>query len=122
MATNTDTSLQGYAFQVHQRDKFRCQYCGVDGTASFDVWLTLSEDHLLPKGHPDRENPDYRVTSCQFCNTADNHYFKHAEARGLTFDGKSRKELVAQRLPYVQATRQSYREFWEEHVNRRREP
>jgi hypothetical protein len=41
-----------------------------------------------------------------FCNTADNHYFRHAEKRGLKFDGLTPEELVAQRLPYVLATRE----------------
>lgn len=111
-----DDSLRGYAYAVHQRDGFRCRYCGLDGTASFAAWLSLSCDHLLPKGAPNRDNPEYMVTACMFCNTADNRYFDQAIARGLTFEGKSPDELVAQRLPYVERTRRSYQEFWLEHV------
>jgi Fe-S oxidoreductase len=111
-----DDSLRGYGFRIHQRDNFTCRFCGADGTQSFDTWLTLSCDHLLPKGHPERENPDYIVTACNFCNTADNRYFDHATERGLEFDGKTPDELVAQRWRYVQAVRQRYREFWEEKV------
>jgi hypothetical protein len=106
-------SLRGYAFAVHKRDQFKCRYCGVDGTRLFDTWLSLSWDHLLPIGHPNRDNPEFIVTACNFCNVADNQYFVHAEQRGLKFDGLSRDELVAQRKPYVMRTRQSYREFWE---------
>ncbi len=109
-------SLRGYAFAIHQRDRFTCVYCGADGTQSFDTWLTLSWDHLLPKGHPERNNPEYIVTACNFCNTADNRYFDHAEQRGLRFDLLERDFLVAQRLPYVLRTRQSYHEFWETNV------
>jgi 5-methylcytosine-specific restriction endonuclease McrA len=109
-------SLRGYAFPIHKRDNFTCRYCGVDGTKRFDTWLTLSVDHLLPKGHPNRDNPDYMVTACQFCNTADNRYFDLAEKRGLKFDGLTPDQLVAQRLPYVQATRDNYKKFWEENV------
>lgn len=115
MAKFTD-ALRGYAYSVHQRDNFVCRYCGVDGKRSFDVWLTLSWDHLLPKGHPSRDDPNFIVTSCFFCNVSDNRYFDLAAKRGLTFDGKSPEELVAQRLPYVVATRESYRVFWEEYV------
>jgi len=115
MTKYTD-SLRGYAFSIHLRDKFKCRYCGVDGTKSFATWLMLSWDHLLPKGHPNRDNPDYIVTACNFCNTADNRYFDLAEERGLKFDGLSPDELVEQRMPYVQATRRSYRTFWEEKV------
>jgi len=97
MATYT-VALRGYAFQVHKRDGFKCRYCGIDGTKSFDAWLTLSWDHLLPKGHPDRDNLDFIVTACNFCNTADNRYFEQAKKRGLKFDGMAPDELVAQRL------------------------
>ncbi len=111
-------ALRGYAFQVHKRDNFRCRYCGLDGAASFTTWLSLSWDHLLPKGHPQRDDPDFIVTACMFCNTADNQYFAHAAKRGLRFDGLTPDELVKQRLPYVQATRKSYEEFWLAHVKR----
>ena len=100
-------ALRGYAYPVHRRDGFRCRYCGLDGTSSFGNWLSLSWDHLLPKGDPRRNDPDYIVTACMFCNVADNRYFDLAEKRGLRFDGLTPDELVAQRLPYVEATRQS---------------
>lgn len=111
-------SLRGYAFRIHQRDNFTCRYCGVDGQVSFNAWLTLSWDHLLPKGHPNRDNPEYIVTACNFCNTADNRYFDQAIKRGLRFDSMTPAELVAQRLPYVQKTRKGYQLFWEEHVKK----
>lgn len=109
-------SLRGYAFPVHRRDDFTCRYCGLDGKKSLDHWLALSWDHLLPKGHPDRDQQDYIVTACSFCNTADNRYFDFAEQRGLVFDGKSPEEFVDQRKPYVMATRDRYRQFWVENV------
>jgi hypothetical protein len=64
-----------------------------------------------------RDNLDFIVTACRFCNTADNRYFDKAAKRGLHLDGLSPEELVAQRLPYVEATRQKYRDFWEEFVS-----
>jgi len=109
-------ALRGYALPVHQRDRFTCQYCGLDGTKAFELWLCLSWDHLLPKGHTDRDKHEYIVTSCMFCNVADNHYFLRARERGLRFDGMTREELVAQRRPYVDRTRQSYLEFWRDRV------
>jgi hypothetical protein len=109
-------ALRGYAFPVHRRDGFRCRYCGLDGTKSFGNWLSLSWDHLLPRGHAERDNLEYIVTACMFCNTADNRYFDLALKRGLQFDGLSPDELVAQRLNYVEATRRSYEEFWKDHV------
>jgi hypothetical protein len=109
-------ALRGYAYQVHLRDGFKCVYCGLDGKQSFSAWLSLSLDHLLPKGHPNRNDPEFMVTACMFCNVADNQYFVQAEARGIAFDGKTRHDLVAQRLPYVSRTRESYKSFWETRV------
>jgi 5-methylcytosine-specific restriction endonuclease McrA len=115
MAKFTD-SLRGYAYEVLKRDGFICQYCGLDGTKSFDNWLTLSWDHLLPKGHHNRDNPDYIVAACNFCNTADNRYFDLAEKRGLELNGLSPIELVEQRKNYVRLTRENYFNFWIENV------
>ena len=91
MAKFTD-SLRGYAYEIHKRDHFKCQYCGANGSKSFDIWLSLSWDHLLPKDHVDRDRPEFITTSCNFCNTADNRYFDLAEKRGLKFDGLTREE------------------------------
>lgn len=40
-------ALRRYALAVHQRDKFKCRYCGLDGTVSFTNRLSLSVDHLF---------------------------------------------------------------------------
>lgn len=115
MAAYTD-SLRRYSYEIHVRDGFRCVYCGLDGHESLSHWLTLSSDHLLPTGHPQRENLEFIATACQFCNCAANRYFDMAAKERLTFDGKSRAELIAQRLPYVMRTRQEYKLFWQERV------
>ncbi len=113
MTTYTDDSLRGYGHRIYERDNFTCRYCGVDGRTSFDVWLTLSVDHLLPKGHPLRDEEEFMVTACKFCNTADNHYFTKY---GFSFDGMTPDELVERRRKYVHAVRQQYCAFWEENV------
>lgn len=56
------------------------------------------------------------MTACLFCNTADNQYFAHAAKRGLRFDGLTPDQLVAQRLPYVEKTRATYHQFWEQNI------
>ena len=109
-------SLRGYAHPVHKRDGFKCRYCGLDGSESFENWIRLSWDHLLPTGHADRDNMNFIVTACMFCNIADNWYFKKAEERGLKFDGMIPEELVEQRKPYVLKVRKEYRHFWEANV------
>jgi hypothetical protein len=112
-------ALRGYAYPIHRRDGFRCVYCGRDGSSSFDDWLTKTWDHLLPKGHPQRDDPEYIVTACHFCNVADNRYFDKASQRGISFDGKTRDDLVALRKKYVFETRDAYRRFWEQRVRKK---
>lgn len=112
-----DDALRGYAHDVLKRDGFRCRYCGLDGKALFSNWLALSLDHLLPRGHPLRDDARFTVAACTFCNAADNRYFDLAASRGLAFEGLSPEELVARRSEYVLRTRAKYRQFWEANVN-----
>jgi hypothetical protein len=57
-----------------------------------------------------------------FCNTANNRYFDQVVTRGLSLDGLSPEQLVEQRLPYVQRTRDSYQAFWLEQVRTQEQP
>ena len=109
-------ALRGYAHSVLQRDRFRCRYCGLDDSASFANWLALSWDHLLPKTHPKRDDQEFIVAACNFCNTADNRYLERLVAGGFDFDKCSPDELVEHRRVSVQCTRAAYYEFWETHV------
>jgi hypothetical protein len=110
LANTYGDALRGYAHAVLKRDGFCCCYCGLDGKASFDNWLHLSWDHLLPKGHPQRDTPDYIVAACRFCNEAYNREVWDVE-------GKSPAELIAQKRGFVLAKRNEYRHFWEQKVS-----
>ena len=116
--TNFDDPLRDSSSEIHQRDNYVCRYCGADGKTSLDTWLTLTSDHLLPEGHPNRDNPDYIVTTCSFCNIADNRYFDKAKADGFDFNDPylTPAILVYRRIPYVQSIRQEYQDHWEEKV------
>lgn len=116
MPKKFDDALRGYAYAVLKRDGFRCRYCGLDGSTSFDSWLALSWDHLLPKGHRNRDNEDFIVAACNFCNTADNRYLEKLLACGFDFDVRSPEELVELRWSSVERTRKAYRQFWDDKV------
>jgi hypothetical protein len=102
-------ALRGYAHTVLKRDGFTCRYCGLDGTI-WPNWLYLSWDHLLPVGHPLRNDPICIVAACRFCNEASNR-------TKWSVEGKSADELVAQKKPIVLAVREQYRAFWLAEVN-----
>jgi len=72
----------------------------------------LSEDHLLPKGHPRREDPDYKVTACRFCNEA-------ANRTSYDVAGKTPAEIVAMKKEAISRVREAYRQFWQENVEGR---
>jgi hypothetical protein len=108
--TRFDDALRGYAAKVLERDDWVCRYCGLDGK-QWPNWLYLSEDHLLPPGHPRRNEGRFRVACCRFCNEASNRTQWDVE-------GKTPEELVAQKRPTVLARREEYRRWWEEHVKK----
>lgn len=107
MPSYTD-ALRGYAHRVHRRDGFTCVYCGWDGT-QWPNWLYLSWDHLLPKGHPDRDNERYIVTACRICNE-----FRNRTA--FDVEGKTPGQIVAMKKRAISERRHEYRAFWEERV------
>jgi 5-methylcytosine-specific restriction endonuclease McrA len=49
--------------RILARDRFRCQYCGVKGTA-FD----LTVDHILPRSRGGRTEPANLCAACKPCN------------------------------------------------------
>jgi hypothetical protein len=104
-------ALRGYAHPIHRRDGFRCVYCGWDGSV-WPNWLFLCQDHLRPVGHPQRNDPAYIVTACQFCNYACNRQW---------FEGDSPEQVVERRREAVLVVREAYREFWQSNVAQARE-
>jgi 5-methylcytosine-specific restriction endonuclease McrA len=49
--------------RVLARDRFRCQYCGVKGTA-----FELTLDHILPRSRGGRAEADNLCAACKPCN------------------------------------------------------
>jgi hypothetical protein len=111
-----DDALRGYAYPSTSAMASAAATAASTAPSPSRAGSPLSWDHLLPKGDARRDDLEYIVTSCMFCNVADNRYFDLAEKRGLHFDGLTPDEPVAHRLQYVQATRERYREFWTANV------
>lgn len=49
--------------RILMRDKFRCQYCGLRGTA-----FELTLDHIMPRSKGGRSVPENLVACCKPCN------------------------------------------------------
>jgi hypothetical protein len=59
-----------------------CAYCGMDLAGTYQAWLTMALDHVVPTGAgkalgiPDDwvQDAANRVLACTTCNTFDNRY------------------------------------------------
>jgi hypothetical protein len=61
-----------------------CVYCGRNLTESYEAWLSLSVDHVIPistRWVKDREDWIYNLINCVTCCRACNEFLNHYEVR-----------------------------------------
>lgn len=75
------TARSGYGPPVFAQCGYRCVYCGLDMLATFENWLQLSVDHVIPRQMRERgydasliEDIQNLVTCCRACNDFGNRY------------------------------------------------
>lgn len=75
------TARRGYGLPVFEQCGHTCVYCGLDMAATFDAWLQLSVDHVIPHqmakaGYPADLVDDITnlVTCCRACNDFGNRF------------------------------------------------
>jgi 5-methylcytosine-specific restriction endonuclease McrA len=54
--------------KILERDQFCCQYCGLDGRASFENALVMSVDFVVPRARKGKKDPANLVACCRPCN------------------------------------------------------
>lgn len=54
--------------EILERDQYRCQYCGLDGLASFENALAMSVDFVVPRARKGKKDPRNLVACCRSCN------------------------------------------------------
>jgi 5-methylcytosine-specific restriction endonuclease McrA len=54
---------------ILERDDYRCQYCGLDGRASFENALVMRVDFIVPRAKKGKKDPKNLVACCGPCNT-----------------------------------------------------
>jgi 5-methylcytosine-specific restriction endonuclease McrA len=78
-----DNCRRGYGLRFMQKTgQTTCAYCGLDFAASYENWLQMALDHVVPVSVcrsfslPDdwTEDSSNRVLACAACNTFDNRY------------------------------------------------
>ena len=93
-------SLKDYGSDIYRRDKYQCQYCELDGK-TFENWLNLTIDHVIPKAQGGSENASNKVTACRACNT---------------FENRAHIDNFEQKKKLILAKREENRQWWESNV------
>ena len=82
--------------RILERDHYRCQYCGLDGNASFENSLVMTVDFVHPRAHKGKKDPSNLITACRPCNVIKGHRIfrdmEHAKAYVLTRREQLQKE------------------------------
>ena len=93
-ATNPLTSQEGQA--ILERDQYRCQYCGLDGAASFENSIIMTVDFVVPRARKGKKDAHNLVAACRPCNLIKGHRvfrsFDEAKAYVLAQRAKLHKE------------------------------
>jgi 5-methylcytosine-specific restriction endonuclease McrA len=55
--------------KILERDDHRCQYCGLDGRASFENALVMRVDFVVPRARKGKKDASNLVACCTPCNT-----------------------------------------------------
>src|ERR1700682_5988240 len=55
--------------RILERDDHRCQYCGLDGRASFENALVMRVDFVIPRAQKGKKDSSNLVACCTPCNT-----------------------------------------------------
>src|ERR1700730_10108103 len=54
---------------ILERDDYCCQYCGLDGRATFENALVMRVDFVVPRAKKGKKDPKNLVACCGPCNT-----------------------------------------------------
>lgn len=55
--------------RILERDRYHCQYCGLDGETNFENSLIMTVDFIHPRAKKGKKTPENLVTACRPCNT-----------------------------------------------------
>ncbi len=79
--------------KILERDDYRCQYCGLDGRASFENALVMSVDFVVPRARKGKKDPQNLVACCRPCNAIKGKRVYASLDDAKAFVLKNREEL-----------------------------
>ena len=65
------TSEEG--LRILERDRYTCQYCGLDGMRSFENSLIMTVDFVVPRSRKGKKDAANLVVACRPCNVLKAH-------------------------------------------------
>jgi hypothetical protein len=94
--------------RIYKKYHFTCVYCGFDGR-SFDAWMQLSIDHVLPKSSGTVIDDEYNlVVACRSCNSI--------TGRMEFNSGKTFNQIIKEKREKVINSRKKYYKEWQQFV------
>ena len=115
------TARHGYGPPVFAECGYACVYCGLDMGATFEAWLQLSVDHVIPRQMADRgwpralvEDITNLVTCCRACNDLGNRFVAMGDApadEASFYDTRDR--VFAERSATIRRRRSEERAIFE---------
>ena len=101
---NPLTSEEGR--RILERDRYCCQYCGLDGMSHFENSLIMTVDFVHPRARQGKKTPENLVTACRACNVIKGHRVFHDFAAAKTYVLKRRDLLRSEWAAEVERLRQ----------------
>jgi 5-methylcytosine-specific restriction endonuclease McrA len=89
--------------RILERDRYRCQYCGLDGLAHFENSLIMTVDFVVPRMRQGTRDETNLLTACRPCNL---------------LKGNRKFMNVEEAKTYVLQKRAELRREWDEKVAR----
>lgn len=120
-----DTARRGYGLRFMQKTgQTSCAYCGLDLVASYESWLQLALDHVVPENVcrsfelADEWTHDCsnKVLACAACNGFHNRYRQPDDAvcpRNLEEFYALRDRIFLERKALIAKRHEDERAFWE---------
>jgi hypothetical protein len=93
--------------RILERDRFRCQYCGLDGMADFENSLLMTVDFVIPRARKGKNDPRNLVAACRPCNVVKGNRVFDSFDEAKAYVIKRRADLQTEwetRMAQVRAT------------------
>jgi 5-methylcytosine-specific restriction endonuclease McrA len=78
---------------ILERDEYRCQYCGLDGMASFENALAMQVDFVIQRARRGRKDERNLVACCRSCNVIKGRRFYRSFDEAKAYVLACREEL-----------------------------